>query len=138
VAQGAWARGWERREQLRNEEAIVTWVNTIALNLYRRVLRSESSFQALPELSAKPTVNLAAIDVARILKICRPCDRILLEQQMSGLTAGELAEQGGASTTAIRIKFLRARRAARSRIEQLGSRVVTNARRSAMQCSAAM
>ena len=31
VAQAAWARGWERLSQLRNESLVVTWVNTIAL-----------------------------------------------------------------------------------------------------------
>src|SRR3984957_17276059 len=36
VAQGAWVRGWERLHQLRDEATVVTWVNTIALNAYRR------------------------------------------------------------------------------------------------------
>src|SRR5258708_30227216 len=118
VAQAAWVRGWERLAQLRNEELVVTWVNTIALNMYRSVLRSEPGYQALPELSTKAAVNLAAIDVARILRICRPCDRVLLEQQMRGMTTGELARRQGVSETAIRIRLLRARRAARMRAEK--------------------
>src|SRR5580700_2537193 len=89
VAQGAWTRGWERLSQLRNDSLVVTWVNTIALNAYRSVLRSEPAYQTLPELSTKVGVNLAAIDVARILKICRPHDRFLLEEQMRGATAEE-------------------------------------------------
>ena len=123
VAQAAWARGWERLSQLRNEALVVTWVNTIALNVYRSVLRSEPAYQALPELCTKAGVNLAAIDVARILKICRPCDRILLEQQMRGVTAEEIAKKQGVTETAIRIRLLRARRAARSRVEKRAARI---------------
>ena len=106
VAQAAWARGWERLFQLRNEALVVTWVNTIALNGYRSALRSEPTYQELPELSTKASVNLAAIDVARILRICRPCDRVLLEQQMRGVTAEEIARKQGVTETAIRIRML--------------------------------
>ena len=42
AAQAAWAKGWERIDQLRNESVVTTWVNTIALNCYRRVMRSET------------------------------------------------------------------------------------------------
>src|SRR6202050_5191044 len=71
VAQAAWTLGWERLSQLRNDSFVRTWVNTIALNVYRRILRREPVYGALPELHTKATANLAAIDVARILKICR-------------------------------------------------------------------
>src|ERR1700679_1080638 len=67
VTQGAWGKGWERLEQLQNENMVVTWVNTIALNVYRRVLRNEPVWQDLPNLRTRPAVNLAAIDMARIL-----------------------------------------------------------------------
>jgi DNA-directed RNA polymerase specialized sigma24 family protein len=123
VAQAAWARGWERLSQLRNDQLVITWVNTIALNVYRSVLRCEPSYQELPELSAKAGVDLAAIDIARILRICRPCDRVLLEQQMRGVTAEEIAREQGVTETAIRIRLLRARRAARSRIEKRTVRI---------------
>lgn len=123
VAQAAWARGWERLSQLRNDHLVVTWVNTIALNVYRSVLRSEPCYQELPELSTKAGVDLAAIDIARILRICRPGDRLLLEQQMRGVTAEEIARTQGVTETAIRIRLLRARRAARSRVEKRAARI---------------
>jgi DNA-directed RNA polymerase specialized sigma24 family protein len=123
VAQAAWARGWERLSQLRNDQLVITWVNTIALNVYRSVLRCEPCYQELPELSTKAGVDLAAIDIARILRICRPCDRVLLEQQMRGVTAEEIAREQGVTETAIRIRLLRARRAARSRIEKRAVRI---------------
>jgi DNA-directed RNA polymerase specialized sigma24 family protein len=117
VAQAAWTRGWERLSQLRNDRLVRIWVNTIALNVYRSVLRREPAYQPLPELSTRADVNFAAIDVARILKICRPCDRALLEQHMRGFTIEEIAHKQGASETAIRIRLLRARRAARTIVE---------------------
>jgi DNA-directed RNA polymerase specialized sigma24 family protein len=123
VTQAAWAKGWERLAQLQNESMVVTWVNTIALNVYRRVLRSEPVWQGLPDLRTRPAVNLAAIDMARILKVCNPGDRVLLEQQMKGLTPREIARMRGVPESAIRIRLLRARRAARQRIESVGRAV---------------
>jgi DNA-directed RNA polymerase specialized sigma24 family protein len=79
-------------------------------------------YQALPELATRTSVNLAAIDVSRILKICRPSDRTLLEQQMHGVTAEEIATDQGVTETAVRIRFLRARRAAKMRLEMRAAR----------------
>jgi DNA-directed RNA polymerase specialized sigma24 family protein len=118
ISQAAWFRGWERRGQLRNAELISPWVNTIALNLYRRGIRIERRFQSLKDpLYANTTMNWAAIDVARILGFCRLPDRQLLEAQMRGNTAQEIARKRGVSQTAIRIRLLRARRAARKAAE---------------------
>lgn len=137
VAQAAWTRGWERLGQLRNESLVVTWVNTIALNVYRNFLRSEPAFLTLPELSTKGGVNLAAIDISRILKICRPYDRFLLEQQMRGVTTEEIALKQGVSETAIRIRMLRARRAARARVEKRAARIQANHKLSMAKLDAA-
>jgi len=118
IAQSAWLRGWERLSQLRDPQMIVTWINSIALNHYRRVIRSERVYQGLqPSALGDTSLNLAAIDVARILSFCRPTDRLLLEAQMKGLTAKEMAHQQGATETAVRIRFLRARRSARKALE---------------------
>jgi DNA-directed RNA polymerase specialized sigma24 family protein len=119
VAQTAWVRGWERRGQLRNEALVATWVNTIALNVYRSQLRNESLTRELPELADRAVaIDLAAIDVARVLNSCGPRDRILLEQYMNGFTMAEIARQHNSTETAVRIRMLRARRAARGRVER--------------------
>jgi len=113
-------RGWERLGQLRSDELISTWVNTIALNLYRRAIRQERRLQGLKEpLYAKSTVNWAAIELRRILRFCLLPDRQLLESQMVGQTAEEIAQDQGVSQTAIRIRLLRARRAARQAAENI-------------------
>src|ERR1041385_3197728 len=123
LSQAAWMRGWERLEQLRNEELVSTWVNTIALNLYRRAVRDERRLQVLQDpLYAKSTMNWAAIELRRILRFCRRPDRQILEAQMRGSTAEEIAREQGVSQTAIRIRLLRARRAARQAAERIRER----------------
>lgn len=123
IAQSAWLRAWERLSQLRDERLLVTWVNTIALNQYRRAIRTERLHQMIQEpVRGLTTQNLAAIDVAKMLHLCRPADRALLEAQMLGVTAKELAEEQGVSETAVRIRFFRARRSARLALERSRSR----------------
>jgi DNA-directed RNA polymerase specialized sigma24 family protein len=117
AAQAAWAKGWEKLGQLRNPSLVVTWVNTIALNVYRTRIRREPFFQLLPDIKSKLGINIAAIDLGRILKNCHASDRKLLEQQMRGVTVEEIARQHGVTETAVRIRLHRARRAARRRVE---------------------
>jgi RNA polymerase sigma factor (sigma-70 family) len=115
IAQFAWLRGWERLGQLRDESTILAWINTIALNHFRRTLRAKSREEILRgDLDQRSVeINCAAIDLAKILEACSPKDRALLEAQLIGRTPKELAEREGTSQTAIRIRLLRARRSAR-------------------------
>jgi DNA-directed RNA polymerase specialized sigma24 family protein len=130
VAQAAWVRGWERLSQLHDEALVVTWVNTIALNVYRSLLRREPLKLTAMDLRDKTVaIDLAAIDMARVLQFCRPRDRSLLEQCLSGATTAEIARQQGVSVTAVRIRLLRARRHARGRVER---RIVTPHQRNVM------
>lgn len=117
AAQAAWVRGWERLAQLRNESMVNAWVNTIALNFLRRTLRNEGALQALTERPSGGGIDFAAIDVARILSFCRPHERALLEKYLQGMTMAELARENGVTETAIRIRIMRARRAAKFRAE---------------------
>lgn len=131
VTQAAWTKGLERLAQLENDSMVVTWVNTIALHAWARLRRSEPLWQDLTEVSTSSAgihpgrtqtggINTAAIDMARILRVCCPGDRALLRYQMNGLTPGEIARMRGVPESAIRIRLMRARRAARQRIEQVG------------------
>ncbi|MCU1334588.1 MAG: polymerase subunit sigma-70 [Bryobacterales bacterium] len=121
IAQSAWLRGWERLSQLRDPRMIVYWINSIALNQYRRTIRTECLFQEIRECDhGKSSLNLAAIDVALMLRACRPQDRLLLEAQLKGVTAKEIAREQGLTETAVRIRFLRARRSARTALQTRG------------------
>lgn len=116
AAQAAWVRGWERIEQLRSSSMVVTWVNSIALNLCRSYLR-KPPFEALQDLAAPPQADFASIDTRKILDLCNSEERVLLQQQyLDGLGISEIALQQGCSETAARIRILRARRAVRARL----------------------
>ncbi len=111
TAQAAWAKGWERLGQLRDSNMVLTWMNSIALNIHRSFIRREPLLQTLPELSTSPKINLAAIDVRRILKCCKHNDRMVLQRHyLEGYKVQEIAQQQGWTETAVRIRLLRARR----------------------------
>ncbi len=118
AAQGAWVRGWERLHQLRDERMLLTWVNTIALNLYRGLLRKERMAVPLRETHSEFEIDLTPIDMQTVLRLCHRRERTLLEMQIQGITVGEIAGQRGVSKTAIRIRLMRARRSARERMEK--------------------
>jgi RNA polymerase sigma factor (sigma-70 family) len=117
AAQAAWVKGWERIHQLRNESVVTTWVNTIALNCYRSVMRNENHQVPLTELPTTAVVNHASIDLQRFLAWCRPSDRQLFEDYLEGFPIEEIAHKQGISYTAVRIRLLRARRGVQSRIK---------------------
>ncbi len=117
TAQAAWVKGWERLGQLRDSSMVLTWMNSIALNIHRSCVRREPFLQALPELPTPPKVNLAAIDVRRILKTCKKNDRMVLQRHyLEGYKVQEIARAHGWTDTAVRIRLLRARRAVNKRL----------------------
>src|SRR5258708_5087611 len=113
-AQSAWARGWEKRAQLRDDKMVATWVNSIALNHYRMWLRHQTGQHTLPDLPGGEEPNIAALDVKRVLAFVPLGDRLLLERRMQGASINELAKDNNVSDTAIRLRLMRARRTARS------------------------
>ena len=114
AAQAAWVKGWERLDQLRNASKVVTWVNSIALNVYRNFQRGRRSVE-LPELPMPPAVNLAAIDVERVFRRCKVHETLALQRRyLEGLDIEEMARMEGRTEGAIRLRLLRARRSARA------------------------
>jgi len=112
TAQAAWAKGWERRHQLRNSSMLATWINTIALNIYRSALRREPVLQDLVDVPAAPEPYLANIDVHFILQTCKENERFVLQRHyLEQCKDTEIALEQGLSVTAVRLRLLRARRA---------------------------
>jgi DNA-directed RNA polymerase specialized sigma24 family protein len=112
TAQAAWAKGWERHHQLRDSRMVVTWINTIALNIYRSALRRELVLQDLVDLPAPPEPYLASLDVHFILQTCKEHERFVLRRRyLEQYKASEIALEQGLSVTAVRLRLLRARRA---------------------------
>ena len=116
TAQNAWVRGWEKVSQLRDPRVLATWMNTIALNMHRTSLRRQPFLQGVLETYNSPATNLAAIDIKGILRTCKENDRLVLQRHyIEGYTVREIAAAHGWTETAVRIRLLRARRAAAKR-----------------------
>ena len=116
LAQAAWLQGWRKIDQLRDEATIVSWVNAIAVNYHRRGIRRESRYQVLHDICGHIGIDLAPLETAKILQSCDSEDRSLFEYQLGGMTTAEIAREHRVTTTAIRVRFFRARRAVRQRL----------------------
>jgi DNA-directed RNA polymerase specialized sigma24 family protein len=117
LAQAAWARGWERLSQLHDDSLVKTWVNTIALNMFRGGMRAKQPLFDVHD-NGLTKIDLAAIDVAHILQSCSLRDQALLRQDMYGFTTAEIAHQENLSQTAVRLRLMRALRSARAQINR--------------------
>jgi DNA-directed RNA polymerase specialized sigma24 family protein len=106
LGQAAWVRGWEHRGQLHEPSKLVTWVNTIALNLYRTSCRRECR-DILIELSEMPRLDgyLDAQTILRGLKV--PERRQLEELYLEGRAFKEVAAREKVSEVALRVRICR-------------------------------
>lgn len=110
VAQAAWARGWERREQLRDKAKIGYWVNTIALNLLRRSKRCEKRETPLEPNLDRPTTSTVEqrVDAEKMLRDADVNDRkMLLMNVVEGRTSKEIARRTGCSPVGVRVRLHR-------------------------------
>ncbi len=111
AAQMAWATGWERLYQLRDHTRLLQWVASIALNAYRKTLRSSRRNVSLHEIAVPPPINHAAIDLECILSRCGRKQREILDTyHLKGVDIVQMAHHYSCSKTAIRIRLSRARR----------------------------
>jgi DNA-directed RNA polymerase specialized sigma24 family protein len=120
IAQAAWVRGWEHRDQLRDPGLVGFWVNSIARNLFRARFRGPLT-TPLGELNSSYTnpsytMDLDLIELRRMLDNCSRRDRALLERSLQGYSAEEIARGSGITSTGIRVRLLRIRRSLRERM----------------------
>jgi RNA polymerase sigma-70 factor (ECF subfamily) len=128
TAQAAWVKGWERRGQLRDSGTVVTWINTIALNLHRSSFRREPFLWEPPAVFAPAERYLAAIDVQLILQTCKTKDRIVLQSYyLEDCNSEEIARAHGWTEVAVRLRLLRARRAVAKTLTALSRPTTTRA-----------
>src|SRR5271167_337555 len=69
IAQAAWVRGWEYRNQLRDPGLVGYWVNSIARNLLRARFRRPLT-TPIEDLNPSYTMDLKGIDLRRLLDFC--------------------------------------------------------------------
>jgi RNA polymerase sigma factor (sigma-70 family) len=108
IAQAAWARGWEYRDQLRDPGMVGFWVNSIARNLYRARFRAPLT-TAIDGLNPSYTMDMDKLELHRLLDRCPRRDRRLLERNLAGYSAEEIAREAGITSTGIRVRLLRIR-----------------------------
>jgi DNA-directed RNA polymerase specialized sigma24 family protein len=118
VAQAAWSRGWERRDSLRDAGRIVEWVNTIALNVFRNLLRRRRETAELPlHMEGGSGISTAGIEIGKALSACNETERaLLIDRYVNGYSSQEVAEKHGLSPVAVRVRTMRARRKAQARL----------------------
>jgi RNA polymerase sigma factor (sigma-70 family) len=115
IAQAAWVRGWEYRDQLRDPSLVGFWVNSIARNLFRAKFRIKPTLP-IDGVDAPYTMNLQEIDLRRLLERCSPRDRKLLLKSLQGYSAEEIAKNEGITSTGIRVRMLRIRQSLRDHL----------------------
>lgn len=113
--QAAWAKGWERREQLRDSTRVMPWIISIARNLRNTSLKEHlRESAAFAELSRSEEHGRMEPDAQRILERCEPSFRAILEAHyVQGLTAREIAAAEHISNAAAHARLTRARRNAK-------------------------
>ncbi|MFN9262506.1 MAG: RNA polymerase sigma factor [Acidobacteriota bacterium] len=122
IAQAAWARGWECREQLRDVSAVQSWVCTIARNLRHMDFRKARTMQNLTETAATIQPDPRPLYLQQILRpLPKPDRSLLLATYIDGRTSGELGAQLGISPVAVRVRVARAKSSVRKYLSGLRS-----------------
>jgi RNA polymerase sigma-70 factor, ECF subfamily len=115
IAQAAWVRGWEYRDQLREPGMVGFWVNSIARNLFRARFRGPLTM-SIDASNPSYTMDLESLELKRLLDRCPRRDRSLLEQSLEGYSAEEIARDSGITSTGIRVRLLRIRQSLREQM----------------------
>jgi DNA-directed RNA polymerase specialized sigma24 family protein len=112
IAQAAWVRGWEYRDQLRDSKMVNFWVNSIARNLFRARFRGPVKVP-IEGLNPCYSMDMGALELRRLMERCPRRDRDLLKQTLEGYSAEEIAREVGITPTGIRVRLLRIRQSLR-------------------------
>lgn len=128
IAQAAWVRGWECRDQLKNHAAIGIWVNSIAKNLFRVACKRKKNFCSTADidedskealiLSRNPSHSTEAnSDVWACLSDIPDEDRdLLVRHYMEGWSSNELGPVLGISPVTVRVRILRIKNSIRAKM----------------------
>ena len=117
LAQAAWSKAWERREQLRELNSVAAWVNTIALNLLRADARKSVPEVEIDDRDEPITSSITAkVDAEKALEALSEEDRqLMLANVVAGLTSKEIAASSELTPVAVRVRLHRAKARLRKR-----------------------
>jgi RNA polymerase sigma factor (sigma-70 family) len=115
LAQSAWVRGWEAREQLKHADLVVNWVNTIAIRKMCTEKRRANRHEELEDEQISTAAPMTAkIDAERLLQKCSTLDRSLIKHRYAGGFAMEqIAKMHGLTAVGARVRIHRAKSALR-------------------------
>ena len=117
VAQAAWVRGWEAKDQLKRSDRVIPWVNSIAVNTMYNQKRRSQRIQQLDESKHRhaSTPGLPArIDAENLLSRCSQLDRsLIIHRYVGGYEMDEIARIHGLTCVATRVRIHRAKVAMR-------------------------
>ncbi|MEQ1946648.1 MAG: RNA polymerase sigma factor [Bryobacteraceae bacterium] len=116
IAQAAWVRGWEHREQLRNPSLVGFWVNSIARNLFRAKFRAPIITTLEPYQDPGYLMSLDGIELRQLLENCNDRDRDILQKILEGYSADEIGRECGLTSTGVRVRMLRLRQSLREKV----------------------
>ena len=124
LAQAAWSKAWERRDQLRELSSVAAWVNTIAFNLLRADARKAVTLVEMDDRDEAVTSSVQEkVDAERALGALSDEDRqLMLMHVISGWTSKEIASRLELSAVAIRVRLHRAKVQLRKRFAAPGVR----------------
>ena len=123
VAQGAWVRGWEARDQLHLQDRLLPWVNTIAFHSLCTDHRRSVRYTTLTEVAdSKSLEPVATLDAGILMNRCSPFEKALLTQRyVDGMDLKAIAVTHGLSEIAVRLRIHRCQSSLRSLVGR-GSR----------------
>ncbi len=118
TAQSAWVQGLAKLHQLRRPTRVVEWVIGIALRRFYDEISGNRRLVPLLMDGARAAIpsgiNLAAIDLDRVLDKCEPQQETLLRAvYLLGWSPSEVADQLGISSGAVHHRLSRAIKRAR-------------------------
>jgi RNA polymerase sigma-70 factor (ECF subfamily) len=141
LAQAAWAKAWERREQLRELASAAAWVNTIAFNMLRGAARKAVPLVQIDDRDEPVRLSVdEKVDAERLLAALSERDRqLMLLHVVAGLTSSEIATgEPKLSAVAVRVRLHRAKAHLRKRFSAapLEPRTIRSHRRRAHRAGA--
>ena len=119
LAQAAWSKAWERRDQLRELGSVAAWVNTIALNLLRGDARKAVNQVEIDDRDEPVSSSVESkIDAEKAMEALSEEDRqLMLAHIVAGLTSKEIALRSRLSAVAVRVRLHRAKAQLRKRFD---------------------
>lgn len=110
AAQQAWSHGWEKLEQLKNPDAVLAWINSIALNKQRAIARRDYEIPLAGNFPGGEAVSINELHIRKELSKVHLVNRNLFLRHLEGVSSETLASEMGLTEIAVRVRLSRVRK----------------------------